>query len=95
VNSSLCNWLYTEKPVIPDVSKSTKFWKDNGSIILILGNEAFKINHELLADSPKINMIEEQEGVPDGYDVAVIRLPEGTADPSDFTILLEDLYNET
>ncbi|KAI0683190.1 hypothetical protein BC835DRAFT_1396517 [Cytidiella melzeri] len=79
-----------------DIVKSPAFWENNGSVIFIVGNEAFKLNREVM-QSPKINAFEIDTTIEedDFKGTPVITIPEDVANSADFTVFLEEIYSKT
>ncbi|KAI0347577.1 hypothetical protein BDW22DRAFT_248 [Trametopsis cervina] len=82
------------------LSRSPEFWADEGTLVLILRNEGFKLHRSLIhgqsnriAELEASNLSSDMNN--DEYGLAVLRLPDGTADPADFSVLLRHIYSET
>lgn len=75
-----------------DISPKS-FWFADGSVIVSLSTDRFKLHKPLLTEhSPFLASLPTTHV--EGQDVPVMQIPDGLADVKDFTVLLENLYND-
>lgn len=80
----------------PPSSESTSFWFDDGSVIVAVAKERFKLHRSLLTRHSSLfeSLPASQDVGAKAQDPPTVAIPHGLADPKDFTALLEHLYHD-
>lgn len=80
-------------PASPQISS---FWFDDGSVIIAVARERFRLHRSLLSrHSPVLESLPVSQSAGTGTnDVPIVEIPEGLTNTKDFTALLEHLYHD-